>query len=27
MTEMAVVLATIAQRWRLRPVPGYPVRV
>jgi cytochrome P450 len=27
MTELAVVLATIAQRWRLLPVPGRPVGV
>ena len=27
MTELAVVLATIAQRWRLVPVPGVPVRI
>jgi cytochrome P450 len=27
MTELAVVLATIAQRWRLVPVPGEPVRI
>ena len=25
LTELAVVLATIAQRWRLRLVPGHPV--
>jgi cytochrome P450 len=27
LTELVVVLATIAQRWRLVPVPGVPVRV
>jgi cytochrome P450 len=27
MTELVVVLATIAQRWRLVPVPGEPVRI
>ncbi len=27
MTELAVILATIAQRWRLLPVPGQPVRI
>jgi cyclooctatin synthase len=27
MTELVVILATIAQRWRLLPVPGQPVRI
>ena len=27
LTELAVVLATIAQRWRLVPVPGVLVRI
>jgi cytochrome P450 len=27
LTELVVVLATIAQRWRLVPVPGPPVRI
>jgi pentalenene oxygenase len=26
-TELVVILASIAQRWRLRPVPGPPVRI